>query len=415
MKKNVSSLILLTVILVLMLGFTACEKLKISNLTANHHVKKGNGYYMDEKYRKAIGEYEKAIELNPELDVIYFHLATSYAALYKPNKNTEENKQNGERALEYLRKAQEIQPDNIKIVHALGDLYEKLGNFEEAEKAYLTIMDKAEDNPKGYYVLANFYSNHGQNDKAEEMYVKRINQDPFNPEGYHYMAGYYQGRNLWYKATDNHVLRIAAMIDTNIVNIQREINGYKEQIERIKKKLQYMNNVKRNKAINAETKKEILTTAQSELDEIGTEEQFNLQIEEKEKELADAWVKAEEKIKEFPEEKKLQVSEAYYMLGLVCWNHSYQTGPEYMGPKERGEIIDKGMISLEKSIALNENYWEPWSIVALLHLQKDKVEPLKMEEHKVEWKKAYDKATSIRTRLVRREQLKKQLEGMDEE
>lgn len=415
MKKNVSSLILLMVIGTLVFGLTACGKLKPSNLQANYHLRKANGFYLDEKFRKAVESYEKALQYNPNLKQIYFHLATSYAALYKPAKDSEINRMYGEKALDYLLKAKENNPDNIKIIHALGDMYEKLGNFEEAEKYYLTIKKNSKDNPKVYYVLANFYSNHGQHDKAEEMYKERIEEDPENPEGYHYLAGYYQGRMMWYKAAENHELRIAALIDTTIVKIQREIYQLQEHIRKINSKKLYIANIKKQTALSQEQKNEYLETAQKELAEMGTEEEAAQKIEAKQKELAEAWKLGEEKIKDFPKEKKDKIAEAYYMLGLVKWNHSYHTKPEYMGPKERLEIIQKGMDVLNKSIALKDNYWDPWSIIALLHLQKIQAEPLKEAEHRANWKKAYDKAISIRDRIQKRERLRKQLEEMGEE
>ena len=87
MKKNTTSLTLLIVIVFLMLGFSACQKLSITNLKANNNLKLGNGYYQEEKFKKAAEAYEKAIALNPELKMIYFHVATSYASAYKPMKD----------------------------------------------------------------------------------------------------------------------------------------------------------------------------------------------------------------------------------------------------------------------------------------------------------------------------------------
>ena len=130
MKKNRTSFIVLIMVVVLMVGFTACEKLKITNLKANHFLRQGNGFYQEEKFKKAVTAYEQALELNPELTHIYFHLATSYASLYKPMKETEINKEYGEKALEYLLKAKEVDPDNIQIVHVLGDLYEKMNRID---------------------------------------------------------------------------------------------------------------------------------------------------------------------------------------------------------------------------------------------------------------------------------------------
>ncbi|RPJ54614.1 MAG: hypothetical protein EHM12_13610 [Dehalococcoidia bacterium] len=415
MNKKIWSLVLLAIMVILLLGFTACDKLSFSNLRANYYLRQANGLYSDEKFKKAADTYEKALENNSELKVIYFYLGTSYSALFKRGKETDINKMYGEKALEYLLKAKEYEPENIKILHALGDMYEKIGNVDESEKYYRLILDKQKDNPKAYYVVAGFFSNNGKHNEAEEMYKKRIDLDPENAEGYHYLAGFYQGRTLWYQAADNHELRIACMLDKNIVKTGREIQAEKAKLEKIKKKKDYIANMNRNKAIPAQQKSELVGQAQKELAEIGSEEQINNTIKSKQGELDLAWKRAYEKAKTLPPDEKKKVSIALYDLGLVRWNHSYQTPSEMMSPKERAEIIKKGMDVLNQAFALDENNWESLSIIALLYLQEVKVNPEREAEYKARWQKTYDQAIAIRDRNLKREKMKKQLEEIGQE
>lgn len=415
MKKNATSITVLIMIVFLMIGFTACEKLKINNLRANHYLRMGNGFYQEERFRRAVEAYEQALEYNPELKQIYFHLATSYASLYKPMKETEANKLLGDNALKYLKLAREQQPDNIQIVHVLGDLYEKMNKIDEAEECYLTIMDSTEDNAKAYYVLAQFYVTHGQLKKAEDMYKKRIEMDPENPEGYHYIAGYYQDRNDWYRAVEYNELRISALIDPSIVLAHREILQYNDDLDKIESKKKYIANVRRNKAIPLDQRNELIAKMNKELEEIGTEAEIAKKIEEKKKEVEELKKQAEEKIKGFDEKKKHEIADAYYMLGLVIWNQSHQTSPEYMGPEERMQIIAKGLKVLDKSLELKKNNWEVYSIIGLLHRQKIKANPLKEAEYLAAWKVAYDKAMKLRDRALKRARVQQELEEMGEE
>lgn len=415
MNKKIWSLVLLAIMVILLLGFTACDKLSFSKLRANYYLRQANGLYSDEKFKKAADTYEKALENNSELKVIYFYLGTSYSALYKRGKETDINKEYGEKALEYLLKAKEYEPENIKILHALGDMYEKIGNVDESEKYYRLILEKQKDNPKAYYVVAGFFSNNGKHNEAEEMYKKRIDLDPENAEGYHYLAGFYQGRTLWYQAADNHELRIACMLDKNIVKTGREIQAEKAKLEKIKKKKDYISNMNRNKAIPAQQKSELVAQAQKELAEIGSEEQINNTIKSKQAEMDIAWKRAYEKAKTLPPDEKKKVAIAFYDLGLVRWNHSYQTPAEMMSPKERTEIIKKGMDVLNQAFAMDENNWESLSIVALLYLEERKVNPEREAEYKAKWQKAYDQAIAIRDRNLKREKMKKQLEEIGQE
>ncbi|MCP2604943.1 tetratricopeptide repeat protein [Candidatus Aminicenantes bacterium AH-873-B07] len=208
----------------LILSFINCERLKISNLKANYHFNKANKFFQDELFRKAIPEYELAIKYNPNLVAAYHYLGECYKALYRPGLKTEENKQRAEKALKYLNKALELNPDNRDVILSLGDMYNKLRNFEKAEKFYLKILEMEPDKSDNYYVIAEFYKSYaGQEkkeeskpvrlvggkvvekteeekpfeektpiEKAEEMYKRVIEMNPNNVEAYARLANFYQ-------------------------------------------------------------------------------------------------------------------------------------------------------------------------------------------------------------------------------
>lgn len=194
--------------LALVFLFTSCENFKISHLKANHHFNKANHYYKESQYRKAIEEYEKALEDNPNLIDAYRLLGESYKSLYRPGEETEKNRQYAENALAALNKAYEIDPSNRSIIHSLGDMYDKMRNYEEAEKLFLKILEMDPTNMGNYYVVAEFYRRYSGNSEAEgeqqvqvgktpfqkavEMYLRRIELDPENPQGYAYLAQFYE-------------------------------------------------------------------------------------------------------------------------------------------------------------------------------------------------------------------------------
>jgi tetratricopeptide (TPR) repeat protein len=75
-------------------------------------------------------------------------------------------------------------------------MYDRLKNFEEAEKMYLRIVDLEPGNMNNYYVVAEFYKRYAGDkkelkEKARDMYLRRIETDPENVQGYAYMADYY--------------------------------------------------------------------------------------------------------------------------------------------------------------------------------------------------------------------------------
>ena len=66
--------------------------------------KDGNRLYKEENYRKAIDEYEKAVQLKPDFAEAHFYLASSHQSLYRPGKEGDENKMHLDKAIEHYEK-----------------------------------------------------------------------------------------------------------------------------------------------------------------------------------------------------------------------------------------------------------------------------------------------------------------------
>jgi tetratricopeptide (TPR) repeat protein len=133
MKKLLSVILSVFLTSFIVISFSGCDQLKISNLKANKHFKLANKYFTDEKYKKAIIEYEEALKMNPDLKAAFYYLGSSYVSVYKPGDESEKNKEIGKKATEYLQRALEQSPDNKDIIQALGDINDKMRNFEQAE------------------------------------------------------------------------------------------------------------------------------------------------------------------------------------------------------------------------------------------------------------------------------------------
>ncbi len=194
--KRTSRVIVAALTLVLVFAAFGCQKLSVKKLTANYHFNKANSLFIDNKYSKAIVEYQAALTNNPGLIDAYRFLGESYKALYVPAKETPENKERADKALEALRKAFDADSNNKDIIYSLGDMYDKLQDFENAEKMYLRIIDLEPGNMNNYYIIAEFYKRYAPKmkelkQKAEQMYMRRIETDPENVQGYAYMANYF--------------------------------------------------------------------------------------------------------------------------------------------------------------------------------------------------------------------------------
>ena len=206
-RKVINTSLFALLIFAVVFSTVSCEKLRINNLKANHHFTNANHNFTEGKFRQAIEEYEKALAFNPNLTEAYRFLGESYKNLYRPAVESESNKEIEANALEALNKAYEIDPTNKGVIHSLGDMYDKMRNFEEAEKLFLKILEMEPTNMGNYYVVAEFYKRYagsveegeeGDNgvktpfQKAEEMYLRRIEADPYNSQGYAYIAQFYE-------------------------------------------------------------------------------------------------------------------------------------------------------------------------------------------------------------------------------
>lgn len=206
-KTTSTGLILLLVVAVLFMN-TGCKKLSVNNLRANYYFSRANAEFTEQHYRVAIEEYEKALSYNSELLQAYRFLGESYKQIYRPADESEENKLRADKALEALGKALEIDPDNKDVIYSLGDMYDKMRDFENAEKLYLRILEMEPTDMSNYYVVAEFYRRYaGGSDeekeegeqvgktpdqKAVEMYMRRIEADPESEQAYAYLAQYYE-------------------------------------------------------------------------------------------------------------------------------------------------------------------------------------------------------------------------------
>src|SRR5512136_569934 len=197
MSRKTQRIMFAAAAIALIFAFAACQNISYAKLAANYHFGKANSFFRENQYRKAITEYEATLKYNPGMTQAYRFLGESYKQLYKPGVDTPLNKELEKKTLDALIKAYEIEPNNKDIIYSLGDMYDKLKKFPDAEKLYLRIIELQPENMSNYYVVAEFYKRYSADNKdvakkAESMYLRRIETDPDNPQGYAYMAQYLQ-------------------------------------------------------------------------------------------------------------------------------------------------------------------------------------------------------------------------------
>ncbi len=119
-----------------------------------------------ENLKKAVDSFETARLVNPGKDQTYTILATSYFEL-------------GERdtALQVIKKAVELNPDNQTINMTAGQILTRMGKLEEAQKYFQKVVEIDPGNTDAIRYLAQNYYDLDQMEKAIEVYNIGIGEE----------------------------------------------------------------------------------------------------------------------------------------------------------------------------------------------------------------------------------------------
>jgi len=178
----------------------------------------GNKAYREENFRRAIERYQAAVSADPNMIEAYFYLGSSQQAMYRPGKDTAENKQRLDDAIAAYKKVLELSSSNPTIdktvkANALGAL---TGIYsEDPHKDYEQSRGYAEqlvkDNPddvKNLYAMANLYEKFGKTAEAEAAYKKAADMNQKDTKACGALAGFYNKPNwddrgeVWTEGSD---------------------------------------------------------------------------------------------------------------------------------------------------------------------------------------------------------------------
>jgi tetratricopeptide (TPR) repeat protein len=188
-------------LLPLLLFVTGCNVVK-----AKAAFKDGNRLYKEENYRKAIEEYEKAVELKPDFAEAHFYLASSQQSLFRPGKEGDENKNRLNQAISHYETSLQVnkgdtpnlQQIRLNALAALTAIYSEPPqlNYEKAlGYAEQLVKDNPNDN-KNLYAMANLYEKFGRVAEAEQTYVKVSEQNPKDAKACGTLASFFN-KPLW--------------------------------------------------------------------------------------------------------------------------------------------------------------------------------------------------------------------------
>ncbi len=119
--------LILPVAALLILPMAGCGKVQ-----ARAELKKGNSYYQQEQYTKALDYYKRGLELDPDATFAWRSVGLSALALYRPGDADPKNQQYAATAIDAFEKFLAENPDDTKIEDYLMATYVNAEKYNEA-------------------------------------------------------------------------------------------------------------------------------------------------------------------------------------------------------------------------------------------------------------------------------------------
>ncbi len=209
--------------LLMLIALAGCSRVR-----AKSAFQDGNKAYKEENFKKAIVAYERALSFEPDMAEALFYLGSARQALFRPGKETPENKANLDAAIESYKTSLEKNSGstpNLKAVKtnalaALTGIYseEPYKNYDEALKYAEQLVQENPNDSKNLFAMANLFEKFEKQDKAEETYKKVVEVNPNDAKACGALAGFYNkplwdGKSKFDQAIE--VLQRCATIDPN--------------------------------------------------------------------------------------------------------------------------------------------------------------------------------------------------------
>lgn len=157
--------LILPVAVLLILPAMGCGKIQ-----ARADLKKGNSYYQQEQYSKALDNYKKGLELDPDATFAWRSVGLSALALYRPGDESPKNLEYASTAIDAFEKYLADYPDDEKIPEYLMSTYVNAKKFDEAI-AFIDrrIQEKPEQTANLQRAKVTILTQSGRLDKAFEL------------------------------------------------------------------------------------------------------------------------------------------------------------------------------------------------------------------------------------------------------
>lgn len=212
-KRNIIILVSITLIVIISIIFFYTYKLKTSlKIDDNTQLKINDAWlsFDQQDYEKAIEEFKKIVELKPKVTVGYRGIAVSYFMLedyensvnyYLKAVNLKSGRKNPSlykylgvtyfelaynsdknytKAVEYIQKSLELNPDDPLALNVAGSIQREKGNYDKMWFYYDKSLSIDDENPYTFDAIAFYYLYEKNFDDAISFFTKSLDKKPYN-------------------------------------------------------------------------------------------------------------------------------------------------------------------------------------------------------------------------------------------
>jgi len=192
-------------------------------LEARSYNNNGVEFVNSGKYEEASGEFQKALEIDPDFHVARYNLGLAYYNMGKTKEAISE--------LEYLTNSSYY---FVNAHYNLGTIYLREGMLDEALKQLKVVIELQPNHAEAHFNLGFIYFKKDAFQDAIAEYKKALEINPDSIKGLLSLAFIYEKNNMYKEAIEEYSL--ALELDPNHQEAQQALGGAKA-ISQIKEKL----------------------------------------------------------------------------------------------------------------------------------------------------------------------------------
>ena len=188
----------------------------------------GLAFYQEQQYDNAVDSLKRVLEMNWEdkasHNKVDFQAAQLLGIIYFNFKN------NTDEAINYFKRAAEINPAEGNNGYYLGLAYKKNGKNEEALKSFISALENgADDTAEVNFRIGQIYYEKNEYGSAMEFFEKVVARKPDFAEAREYLGDIYDRRGNADKAVENYIRVVKVNPDNMHAQFQLGLNYSKQK------------------------------------------------------------------------------------------------------------------------------------------------------------------------------------------